>query len=312
LSVRRGPVLLALLLSACSREPPRDPAVQASVDAFAARRAEFQQEMRARIDAQTGKQRDFRGRTLREDLEHWVNTPESRTSIDALVERALDSHYPADAEQYLKQAEAELAATSEHSKAILEYWNGHLPAPYWRRYWNALFEANGARADAPDPLLVGIENRMTESLDRGDFAGAGRKAEELLPVFDAARERVVNRFAKELRDTAKFQARKTACAGAATRGGWNDHAKIVRGGSIDDFYPRQAIDSGEAGAVVLRARIDRTGCARSVAVVAHSGVPSLDDAALAWFETAQFSPATSGGQPIESDLVWKVRFVLKD
>ena len=310
--MRRGLVLLALLLSACTREPPRDPAVQASVDAFQVRRAKLQQQTQALIASQPGTERDFRGRTLREDLEQWVESPESRASIDALVEHALDSRYPADAEQYLKQADGELAATSGNSKAIMEYWKGHLPAPYWRRYWQALYEANGVKAEPPDPMLTGIENRMSESLNKGDFAGAGRKADELLAVFDAARERVVNQFAKELRDTAKFQARKTACAGVAARGGWNDRAKIVRGGSIDDFYPKQAIDSGEAGAVVLRARIDRTGCAKTVAVVAHSGVPSLDAAALAWFETAQFSPATSGGQPIDSDLVWKVRFVLKD
>ncbi len=310
--MRRGLSLIALLIAGCSREPPADPAVLASVDEFKTSRARYEQQLQVWIAAQPAGERDFRGRTLREDLERWVASPDSRQSIDALVDRALDSRYPADARQYLVQAQSELTAGAAHTTAIMEYWQRHLPAPYWRRYWRSLFEANGAAAETPDPMLVSIEKRMTAAMDKGDFAAASRDASDLLAVFETARDRVTNRFAKELRDSARYQARKSPCVQGPAAGDFSEHARIVRGESIDKFYPAKAISSGEQGSVVLRARIVASGCAPEVAVVVHSGVPSLDTAALQWFESAQFSPATEHGVPIESSLVWKVRFVLKD
>ena len=310
--MRRGLVLIALLLTACSREPPPDPMVVAKVQLFKQGRQTFEQKFRAWRDGLPEGERDFRGRTVREDLQHWTGTPQSDQAIDDLVRQASHSRYPADADVILKRATDLMSQDSQRAKEILNYWEAHLPAPFWRRYWKAFFESNGAAVATPDPMLLGIEKRMQAALDKGDFVTAARESDELVPVYAAARDRHLQELMKSRRDAAVFQARKTACVAAAAAGGSSQPARIVRGGSIDDFYPKTAIDRGEDGSVVLRARVDRTGCAKAVAVLVHSGVPSIDDAALAWFETAQFSPATENGLPIDSGLIWKVRFVLKD
>jgi TonB family protein len=62
----------------------------------------------------------------------------------------------------------------------------------------------------------------------------------------------------------------------------------------------------------LRLRIARTGCVTAAALVVHSGVPALDSAALQWFESSQFSPASSNGRAIDSELSLRIVFKLED
>ena len=59
-------------------------------------------------------------------------------------------------------------------------------------------------------------------------------------------------------------------------------------------------------------RVDRTGCATAAAVVGSSGLDSLDQAALQFFETLTFLPAERGGQRIDSETPLKIAFALAD
>jgi len=312
--MRRGSflsALLTLLIAACSREPPPDPAIAVAVARLDAQQQVVETQVRQLRARQPENEPDFRGRTLSQDLEQWVMTPTTRDEIQALRSRALKSTYPADAQRLLDTAGSMLKEESERAASISKYWVGELPAPFWRRDWQSLFEANGVPADEPDGMLLDIENQMRKELDAGDFAAASELAGELVAVLAESRNRAATRIIRARSASLSYQPRKTACVGGAPAAGPNERARFVRGDSVDRFYPAMAIRRGEQGAVVMRARIDSSGCARSVAVVVHSGVPSLDDAALDWFETARFSPATRGGTPVDSELTWKVLFVIK-
>jgi len=312
--MRRGRVsiaLLALLLAACSREPAPDPEITAAVEQFDAQQRGVESGFRQLLVRQPENEPDFRGRTISQDLDQWVMTSSTRDELQALRDRALKSTYPNDARQLLASAESLLKQEADRSNGISKYWFGSLPAPYWRRHWQSLFDANELPAEDPDGMLLDIEGHMRKSLDAGDFSAAAGIADELNSVLAESRDRATTRILQTRKTTPTFRPRSSVCVPSALTGDRSERPRLIRGESVDRFYPAAAISRGEQGAVVLRARIDGSGCARSVAVVVHSGVPSLDDAALAWFETAEFAPAVRGGAPVDSELTWKVRFVLK-
>lgn len=303
-------VAAVVLLAACSQKKPANPMVAAAV-------AKFDQEMQA-LDArratlagpESGAQKDFRGLTIDDDLERWFLPPDTRREIDRLRTRALESPYANDAEQLLSQARRRANDDADRATQIQDYWNSNLPAPYWRRYWHDLYAFNGVPAEEPDPMLVSIERRITSSLGAGDFRSAAKSEEELNAVFEEAMSRATNRINGKRERRTDFTPRKTPCPTELEKPA-GDRAKLIRGDSIDAFYPKDAINRGETGSVVLRAKIDAKGCATAVVVQVRSAVPSLDNAALDWFETGRFSPAAQNGKPVDSELVWKLRFTLK-
>jgi TonB family protein len=310
---RRMAGCVLLLLAACSR-PPANPEVDAAVAAFDRQFAQIEQWRKTLRGPAGGEQtvveRDFRGRTIDDDVERWIFPASTRREIKDLRDRAAASTYPADAKQLLAQASRRANEEAARGRQIWTYWNTHLPAPYWRRYWHDLYASNGVADETPDSLLVSIESRISRSLERGDFEGAGKGADELNAVFAEAASRATNRIFKTREPPANLAPRKTPCPSqrAEPQG---EKPRLVRGESVEAFYPREAIWRGESGSVVLRASIDSTGCAKSVAIQVHSGVPALDAAALSWFETADFAPGSAQGKPIDSVLVWKVRFELR-
>jgi len=61
---------------------------------------------------------------------------------------------------------------------------------------------------------------------------------------------------------------------------------------------------------VVRAHIAPTSCATEFAIVASSGYPELDQAALRVAEASTYSAATENGQPVEGYLTFKVKFAI--
>jgi TonB family protein len=310
--LRRAFVLLMLMVAGCSREPPPDPAIAVEVRNFDLAEYHLEQGVRQLSATASDDERDFRGVTIAQDLDQWVLTRNTRDEIHGLREQARQSRSLADARQALARAASLQSDDTKRAAAISSYWRGHLPAPYWRRYWQALFEANGVSVDAPDSLLVSIEGRMKASLAKGDFDAAGNQADELVSVFAESRDRAAERIRHASGATPAYRARKTPCEKPASRERGDNRARLIHGEAVESFYPADALRRGEEGSVVLQARIDRYGCATDVAILVHSGVRSLDEAALSWFESARFSPATRNSVPIESELAWKIRFVLKE
>jgi TonB family protein len=302
-------VCAALLFAGCSRQTT-NPQNDAAVAAFD---QEIQQiELwRAKLGSDGVKEKDFRGLTIDDDLKRWVLSADTRREVKELRDRAAAAEYPADAQQLLAQALGRAKGDADRGKLIWTYWNSNPPAPYWRRYWHELYAANGATEENPDPMLVSIEARMKRSLDDGDFENATKESEELNAVFGEATNRATDRIYHSREPRMDFTPRKTPCPRDSVRPA-GEKARLARGESVDAFYPADAIKRGERGTVVLRAQINAAGCATSVLVQVHSGVPSLDAAALEWFETASFTPAASRGAPIDSMLVWKVRFELRE
>lgn len=301
---------LTLALSACGRREPV-PDVAAEVAAFDKALADMRSGLTDVYAKASSGERDFRGRTFMEDVDQWVFDSRTREKIETIEQRAMEAESVDQAKAILEPARKLLQAEALEAAAISGYWNQHLPAPYWWRYWTAVFEANALPVEEPDSLLVSIEERLKAALDQGDFKQAGTIAEELTAVLAESLNQASGRILKTRGSAAHFSPRKTGCVRGAAPDPARRTPKIVQAESIETFYPAEAISRGESGAVVLRTRVDRAGCGRQVAVIVHSGVASLDDAALRWFESAQFAPAMAGGQIVEAELTFKVKFELR-
>ena len=81
--------------------------------------------------------------------------------------------------------------------------------------------------------------------------------------------------------------------------------------SIRPVYPKGARQRGEQGEVTLEIRVNAEGTVDEVKVVASSGFPELDAAALKAAKAARFTPAKSGRDAVASTARLKLNFKLK-
>jgi protein TonB len=76
-------------------------------------------------------------------------------------------------------------------------------------------------------------------------------------------------------------------------------------------YPPLSRRLGEAGRVVLRVELDETGRPRAARLIASSGHPRLDDAALAAVWTWRCHPAQRDGQAVRAVAIQPFDFTLQ-
>jgi protein TonB len=79
----------------------------------------------------------------------------------------------------------------------------------------------------------------------------------------------------------------------------------------EPVYPIAAAERGQHGAVVLLLHISPAGLTEGVDILRSSGFPALDHAAMDAVWTWRFAPAVKDGQPIPSDMPFRVVFDLK-
>jgi len=309
--MRRIPLLVsALLLVSCARDQGPAPEVVQQLAKLDATVAEFRDSLAKANERLPPDRQDFRGRTMRQDIAQWVPLESTLEAIAAHREKAAQAKTAQDADAALIPARERVAADVSRFSAITRYWLSALPTPFWREYWSSLYEANGLAVPAPDSMLVALEEEMKSALERGDFAQAATKAEEFVPVFETAIDGATGRLARQV-GPPTFSPRGTECPRGIEPERGQTKPQLVDSRPVNDFYPPSAIARGETGSLVLRARVDAKGCATQFAIVVKSGVAALNSAALEWFETARYSPATRGGRAVDAEHTFKVKFVLR-
>jgi protein TonB len=303
-------MLSVLLLVSCARNEPLPEAV-AAIAAFDADIAKAQKSIADAAERASKDETDFRGRTFASDVSQWALTPQMLAELDTIKARARAAKSPAEVDAAIELARKRLDEDLARVKAIVGYWVFARPAPFWRTQWEQIHVANGVATPAPDPLLESIERRMKTALDAGDFIAASEAGEELTPVLIAALDREAAQLMRAA-STPEFVARKSPCPRGVAPDAGQKKPQLVDSRPVNEFYPPSAIARGETGSLVLRAKVDAEGCAKEFAIVVRSAVPALDAAALEWFETARYSPATRGGRAIEAEHTFKVKFVLDE
>jgi TonB family protein len=79
----------------------------------------------------------------------------------------------------------------------------------------------------------------------------------------------------------------------------------------DPPYPPEARKQGVEGTVKLRVTVSAQGTAQAVAIAQSSGNAALDEAAVMHLQRARFAPALHDGNPIDSTIVFRVKFRLQ-
>ena len=303
-------IVSCLLLASCARNEPLPEAV-AAIAALEADVAKAQKSI-ADASAKASKdETDFRGGTFATDVAQWALTPQTLAELDAIKARARSAKSPAEVEAAIGLARKRLSEELERVKAIVGYWVYARPAPFWRTQWEQIHVANGVATPAADPLLESIEGRMKTALDAGDFVAASEAGSELTPVLIAALDREATQILRAVKKP-EFVSRKSPCPRGVAPDAGQRKPQLVDSRPVNEFYPPSAIARGETGSLVLRAKVDAEGCAKEFAIVVRSAVPALDAAALEWFETARYSPATRGSKAVEAEHTFKVKFVLNE
>jgi len=257
-----------------------------------------------------GGPRDGRGRTKLEDIEQWAYTPALDTSVKQLLGDARKADEAA-AKVALDDAEKQLDLARSQALAISSYWQ-QKAAVSWRDSWGQFAKANGIPAQPYDEKILEAERTVQGYLNSGDFVGAASAAKHVDTQLKSAIDRASFRVAQSKPSASlKFVPRSTPCptpevAAAAEK------ATLTRAADPVSYYPPASRRREEQGAIIVRVRVNPASCATGFAVVASSGFPELDEAAIRVAEASRYVPATENGQAMESELTFKVRFTIKN
>ena len=251
--------------------------------------------------------RDGRGRTKIEDIEQWAYTAALDTNVKQLLSDARDADEAA-AKAALDDAEKQLDLAKRQALAISSYWE-HKSAVSWRDSWNLWAKANGVPAEPYDERILEAERTVQRYLNSGDFIGAASAAVHVDTSLRSAIDRASFQVAQSRPSASlNFIPRTTPCptpeASAAAK------ASITRAADPTDYYPPGSKRREEQGSIIVRVHVNPASCATGFAMVASSGYPELDQAAIRVAEASRYAPATENGQPVESELTFKVKFVL--
>lgn len=102
-----------------------------------------------------------------------------------------------------------------------------------------------------------------------------------------------------------------ANASAASQGADDDSLPQPVATNVAPPYPEAARAAGVQGKVTLRLRIAADGRVESLKILTSSGVPSLDESALATVKNWRFEPARRLGQPVAMDVKTSIRFQIE-
>lgn len=87
-------------------------------------------------------------------------------------------------------------------------------------------------------------------------------------------------------------------------------APVPATGNPAPVYPESCRRAGEEGSVTLRFSVSPEGSVAAVRVESSSGIPLLDQSALDTAARWRFTPASSAGAAVESDVLIPIRFRL--
>ena len=304
--MRRG-AWLALLLAACTPQNP-DAKFTAELGKFDLEYQEAQAELRSVRHRAHYRTPDMRGRTVSDDLNRWVLSFATQDAIRSLRERAVTDG----ATSRLEEARQMVRAENRRFRQIEDYWHDST-APIWRQKWQRFSAVNEMPESPPPAQLLDAERRLVAQLDAGDFQNANANgAPRLVAALREAQKSVIPTIIKRRQsERLHFQPRKTRCGAAVAPDRNRRTPKTMGGPPVENFYPRDSLNRGDEGPVVLRLQISDAGCVRAGAILVHSGFTELDEAALKWMETAQFSPGYENGHAIEGLLSIKLLFKIE-
>ncbi|HUN72313.1 MAG TPA: TonB family protein [Steroidobacteraceae bacterium] len=237
---------------------------------------------------------DIRGRTFSQDItDYIVNVYKQRDQGSSAA--------PAQAANLTQGADSFAAFGADLSARAHElgaYWKVVPTLMHNRDLWPTFLSRNGMAAATPhDRMVLAAEAALRKELAGNDPNPRWAElAVALREDYVAERSRVVGEHAN---GRLPLEPRATPCTPPAPRtSGRPGPAMQPVTSSLAEFYPDEMRRLGIEGVVIVKIRIDATGCVSARTVIGSSGSEALDDAALRWTETASYFPAERDGHAV--------------
>jgi TonB family protein len=272
--------------------------------------------------------KDARGRTVSDDVNEWLMTPEVSARLQNIGTQAERQHQAGDeqAARATLQAGHEPVEEQWRRMALIGYyWEQKTLLDRHRELWRALLKlvpepaahASRVRLDALETALARDFSptlQMPALIDEIEILKRSYNDEriQLAAIVSDQRDDERNNLASHERQTPCPAAMPEAADSGRPTGGGTRPVRVVSVPSAADFYPELARKSGMSGRVVLRLTIGETGCVQREQVIRTSGAPELDDAAMDMVEHMAFLPALQDGRAIVTRPSIPINFSLAD
>jgi TonB family protein len=257
---------------------------------------------------------DFRGRTASQDIADWVTQSATQKRLEELLGEQDDSARRAAREILVDQMRRVIL--------INDYWTTWPNLKRERDLWDQWAQLVLPQSSATDSIQR-VRDREAEFaktyVPSADPAVLDADLNSLLRLYNHERlslSKDANAKWVTIPGRLEGRSRQTPCPTPSTSDTTdnrpNRQVAVTASPNVSDYYPAEARRSGSTGRVLVRLRVDETGCAQRFDVIESTGDPLLDHGALLVAEQMTFKPATAGGKPVASSPTLPVTFDLKD
>jgi len=274
---------------------------------------------------------DVRDRSIAQDVNQWLLTPEHEARLEALRARAQSQSAARD------PAAARAVFTEAALRVHQERCLAQLLGTYW--YYQDLISRHQARLEAlqeqlPHDDRAARQHRLAPLLRQWADAFTAAMTTDTFPIVEAAAERlsaaaglVFEAYNKERGElatqlstqnhaqgrAARTQTTEVPCQVEPAKTSGKELPKLAPDNAAPEtVYPSVSRHSWFEGYVVVDASVSVKGCAEKAAVVRSSGVDELDDAALRWALQAHYLPGERDHLAVDGVLRFAVRFKLSE
>jgi TonB family protein len=258
--------------------------------------------------------RDFRGRTLSDDLRDFALTQQTETHFKVqrtLTETQLAKGNTQQATESLLDLYRQLRNELESLDRIGEHRMRHRRVAQQRTLWQQL--ANAVTNYQAPEAIGRLEQQAVEQLNTGQFEKTSRTTySALLHEYTNERERLF-KSGTSLKGAANqllIYERRSPCTTTANTNTGKPVPDVASKAKL--HYPDSARRAEEEGTVYVQLLASWNGCALRYGIQLSSGWPDLDDAALNWIETIAFVPAAKDGNAVDTWITMPVTFQLND
>jgi TonB family protein len=251
---------------------------------------------------------------LRADLAQYAISTDQVTAWRATLEQlSMDTQARAAPDQLrraLNDTANQICAVLEQAQDIPFYWQQREVIDRVRDERRRLSVAAEVPADpiAEDSSLM---SQLEQQATSGQYGAAIATTYQLIYALHMAEKRNLHfdDLAWPLGVGIPMTMRPGRCPAPVVKG---KSAQSRAGPALPPSDPQtQRILVTEFGRVVLRIRLNTTGCVTHATVIQSSGFPSLDEIGVQMMFDSRFPPVVRRGAPVESDLVLATKFQIK-
>jgi TonB family protein len=310
--------IAALIASAIITSAPRTCAAESSPASSLETQEARYKKIRQTSQSLPSTDKDWRGKTMRDDIQGHVLTPATESEINRLRSQAQTQIKQGQMDAARETVGLLSAALDKETKTfqdISTYWGSGAKNVVDRAPYLEYLRKNGVEPQHVDEIEA-LRQKLAQQLDASQFAEAATQTypelQRLLATAGKEETEAVFRKVDDADFTPFLERKRTAkCASPPreTSGSSKPRATPLKTGK--EYYPAPSKRLAEEGTVYVMARVSAEGCAQSAAIISTSGFRRLDEATLDMMLDIDYLPAEENGQRVPANLLTKIQWQLQ-